>query len=148
MQLATRIFVACVMAALIAFAVVVVYWELIDTAPPLAQKSVETLDAHGNPATAFRPGDTMSIRRDACVMDEGEAVFTRTLVRTDGKEVYFVESGPQYLTPGCRVSYNAVRIPVYASYGDYDYVVRISFHNNPLTTSQQTMLVPQIKIVK
>jgi hypothetical protein len=126
----------------------VIYWTLIDVAPPTVQKTVLTMDEEGKKKTTFHPGDTMVIRREACVKDVGEAIFTRMLIRSDKGEVYFLPSGPQHLAIGCRTSFNSVQIPMFAGPGLYDYVVKISFVNNPLTTSEQIMLVPRIEVVQ
>jgi hypothetical protein len=146
-DLAGRYFAVLSMFCMIFSGFVVMYWSLIDVKPPSVQKTVSTFDVHGNSADTFHPGDILTIRRDSCVVDEGDAVYTRALVRADQTEVYFMHSGPMYLTPGCRTAYNQVQIPTFTSAGEYDYVVRLSFKNNPLTTSHQTFPIVRIKVV-
>jgi hypothetical protein len=146
-DLVGRWFAIFSVAGLIFGSSVAIYWALIDTEAPSVQKSVATFDVHGRPTNTFRPGDIMTIRRESCVTDEGDGVYTRALVRADQSEVYFMYSGPMYLTPGCRASYNQVQIPTFASAGEYDYVVRLSFKNNPITTSHQTFPIAKIKVL-
>jgi hypothetical protein len=139
-------FAFCVLLAVIFASGTVIYWTLIDIDPPTVQKSVETFDNTGQKRTVFHPGETMVIRRESCVNDTGEAVFTRMLIRSDKGEIYFLSSGPQHLAIGCRTSWNSVQVPTFIGPGLYDYVVKISFVNNPLMTSEQMMLIPRIEI--
>jgi hypothetical protein len=125
-----------------------VYWLFIDVDPPFISKSVETFDQYGVVTNKFRAGTTMVLRRDRCIVDTGEAIFTRRLVRTDRGEVYFMESGPQHLDLGCGATYNSVNLPPYVGKGTYDYVVTLSFVKNPLTVVEQMLPAPRIEILE
>lgn len=146
-EMLNKAFVSAVVVTFVSAVVINLYWLFIDTEPPTIQNSVATFNVSGEPATTFHPGDVMVIRRDFCVIDDGEAVFTRFLIRTDGSEIYFLPSGPQHLTLGCRKASNEVEIPTHIGAGTYDYRVTISFQNNPLTVTEQTMTMPRITIV-
>jgi hypothetical protein len=141
-----RIFVAGLLIPPWALFLLCCYWYFIDVAPAAEHTRVAVLDVFGAPVTSVQRGAKVIISRDLCVTDEGKAFFTRTLVLRAKGLVYFIPSGEMYLIKGCRRSFNEITIPSHIEPGLYDYVVTMTFVNNPLVDTRMVLPIPSFEV--
>ena len=122
------------------------YWLLYDTAIPIRSVSVQLLNEKGYPQESFNRGDLMLVDRENCVEKTLPVVVTRELIRGDGF-IYTMPSNPSVLEAGCKHTINAVVVPNHATPGKYEYWVTLQYTNNPLTTGQLLLKVPELTVL-
>lgn len=125
-----------------------IYWTVFDSKAPMKHTAVALLDSAGQKSAAFHPGDSMIVSRTACIYDEGLAVYTRKIVCASeaGENQYYMPGDTLQLAPSCGTSYNKIQIPAHAAPGRCQYVVTVTFANNPLVHTTQTLPVPDFNI--
>jgi hypothetical protein len=94
-----------------------------------------------------RRGEQIVLSRESCVTDEGKAFYTRSLSLRDKRLVYFMPSGQVNLIKGCFKRFNAITIPSYVTPGVYDYIVTVTFENNPLVETRMILPVPTFEVL-
>jgi hypothetical protein len=122
------------------------FWLLVDTASPIESKSVELLDEFGYPQTHFKRGALMAVDRENCTSRRVAVVVSRELIRGDGF-AYVLPSGPYVMDAGCQHTVNGVVIPNHVLPGKYEYWVTLQYSNNPLTSGQLLLKVPELTVL-
>lgn len=124
------------------------YWYFIDNEPPAVHTKVMVMDHTGAPISVVHPGEKLVIARDSCVTDEGKAFYTRWLFSRDRKFGYLMPSGEVQLLKGCVRRFNEIAIPTNIETGLlYDYVVTMTFVNNPLVETRMTLPIPSFEVL-
>lgn len=126
------------------------YWLIIDTDPPITYTTVSTFDINMRPATEFRRGDTMIVARNSCVRRDNELLtYTRRLVSKKNNTIYFMPADSYVFRKGClSPSVNFITLPKFTEPGEYEYVVEVSYRNNPFVTGSLSLAIPKIVILE
>jgi hypothetical protein len=122
------------------------YWYFIDVDPPAKHTSVTVLDESGNVVDKIKRGGRLVIARESCVTQNGRAFYTRRLSMQGRSMTYFMPSGEVDLHEGCGKRFNSIQIPSYTEPGIYDYIVTITFANNPLVDTRMILPVPTFEV--
>lgn len=140
-----HIFATLVILALAIGTATGIYWLLFDNAVPIISVSVKVMDETGQERNTFRRGEVLVVSREICSKQRTYTTLSRELA--NDKTVYLLPSGPYIMEAGCHTSINTSSIPNIIPPGHYTYRVIAQYQNNPITSGQLLLTVPELTVV-